>query len=109
MLGSAAPAENGVQFPVLSRSTALFVLLTALACACGHKVECTTEITAGAGTYKGTARGEGEEAPIAKNALRDACERMCVGTKAPVLDACVSRCTVDVGATKIDARTSCTP
>jgi hypothetical protein len=96
---------------MLGRSTALFVLLTAAATAsaCGRKVECTTEITAGDGTYKATARGEGEEAQVAKAALRDACERMCVGTKAPMLDACVSRCTVDVGAAKIGAKTSCTP
>ncbi|UQA61097.1 hypothetical protein [Polyangium aurulentum] len=91
-----------------ARALVLVVLAAGIA-ACGRKVECTTEITAGAGTYKATARGEGEEAPIARNALRDACERMCVATKAPMLDACTARCTVDVGAAKIGAKTSCTP
>jgi len=95
---------------MFGRSTALFVLLTAsLASACARKVECTAEITDGAGSYKATARGEGEEAAVAKIALRDACERMCVGTKAPMLDACVSRCTVDAQSAKIGAKTSCTP
>jgi hypothetical protein len=94
-------------------SKALLVLaLAALAlpfAGCARKIECTTEVTEGSGSYKATARGEGEETPIAKRALHDACERMCVGTKAAVLDTCISRCTVDAGAGKIGARTACTP
>lgn len=74
---------------------------------CRRSVECTSEVTAGEGTYKAQARGEGEEGPVMKQALRDACQKMCVGTKAPMLDACVSRCVVDAGAAKIGARTTC--
>jgi hypothetical protein len=74
---------------------------------CRRSIECTSEITAGEGTYKAVARGESEEGPVMKQALRDACQKMCVGTKAPMIDACVSRCVVDAGAAKIGARTSC--
>jgi hypothetical protein len=86
---------------------ALLAFLALLA-GCKRGVECTSEITAGTGTFKGTARGEGDEkGPVMKAALRDACQRMCVDTKAPVIDACITRCTVDATATKIGARTSC--
>jgi len=85
-----------------------FVLaLLALAAGCRRSVECTTEVTAGEGTYKAVVRGGGEEGPVMKAALRDACQKMCVGTKAAMLDACVSRCVVDAGAAKIGARTTC--
>jgi len=94
--------------PRASRCVLPFLLLLALLAGCKRNVECTSEITAGTGTFKGTARGEGDEkGPVMKAALRDACQRMCVDTKAPVIDACVTRCTVDVGATKIGARTTC--
>ncbi|MDC3954575.1 hypothetical protein [Polyangium jinanense] len=82
-------------------------LVLALLAGCKRGVECTTEITAGAGTFKGTAHGEGEKGPVMKAALRNACQKMCVDTKSPMLDACITRCTVDVGATKIGARSSC--
>ena len=77
------------------------------ASSCSRSVECTSEVTAGEGSYKGLARGVGEEGPVMKQALRDACQKMCVGTKAPMLDACVARCVVDAGAAKIGARTTC--
>lgn len=84
----------------------VFALL-AVAPGCKRSVECTSEVTAGSGTFKATAKGEGEEGPVMKAALRDACQKMCVGTKAPMIDACVSKCVVDVSAAKIGARTSC--
>ena len=74
---------------------------------CRRSVECTSEVTAGEGTYKGVAQGEGEEGPVMKQALRDACQKMCVGTKAAMVDPCVARCVVDVGAAKIGGRTTC--
>jgi len=74
---------------------------------CKRSVECTSEVTAGEGTYKAVAKGEGEEGPVMKQALREACQKMCVGTKSPMLDACVARCVVDAGAAKIGARTTC--
>lgn len=83
-----------------------FVVLV-FAAGCRKSVECTSEVTAGEGTYKAVARGESEEGPVMKQALRDACQKMCVGTKAPMIDACVSRCVVDAGAEKIGARTTC--
>jgi hypothetical protein len=86
-------------------SFALTLLI--LAPSCKRAIECTSEVTAGEGTFKAVARGEGEEGPVMKQALRDACQKMCVSTKAPMLDACVARCVVDAGAAKIGARTSC--
>lgn len=83
-----------------------FALLV-FAAGCRRSVECTSEVTAGEGTFKAVARGESEEGPVMKQALRDACQKMCVGTKASMLDACVSRCVVDAGAAKIGARTTC--
>ena len=74
---------------------------------CRRSVECSSEVTAGEGTYKAVAQGVGEEGPVMKQALRDACQKMCVDTKAAVLDACVARCVVDVGAAKIGGRTTC--
>jgi len=81
--------------------------LVVFAVGCRRSVECTSEVTAGEGTFKAVARGESEEGPVMKQALRDACQKMCVGTKAPMIDACVSRCVVDAGAAKIGARTTC--
>jgi hypothetical protein len=86
-----------------------FLGLALAAASCTRKVECTSEVTAGAGTYKATATGAGERAPISKLALHDACERMCVATKATAVDTCAARCAIDAGAGKIGARTLCTP
>ena len=90
----------------MNRLMFILLLATPLA-ACGRNVECTSEVIAGPGTFKGTARGEGEEGPVMKAALRDACQKMCVDTKSPMIDACVARCVVDAGAMKIGARTTC--
>jgi hypothetical protein len=83
------------------------IALVAVGSGCRRSVECTSEVTEGTGTFKAVARGEGEEGPVMKMALRDACQKMCVGTKAPMIDTCVSKCVVDVSAAKIGARTSC--
>jgi hypothetical protein len=84
----------------------VLVLVSALS-ACGRKVECTSEVLGASASYKVTARGEGEEGPIMKIALRDACQKMCVETKSPMIDSCTARCVVDAGAQKIGARTTC--
>jgi len=93
--------------PVPRCLACVVLALASLGIGCKSGIECTTELTAGTGTFKGTAKGSGEKGPVIKAALKDACQRMCVDTKAAMLDACVTRCTVDVGATKIGARTSC--
>lgn len=85
----------------------LFVFALFSLVGCSRKVECTSEVIAGASSYKATAKAEGEEGAVMKTALRDACQKMCVGTKAPMLDACTARCVVDAGALKIGARTTC--
>jgi len=77
--------------------------------ACARKVECTSEVTSGSGTYKATATGSGERAMIVKLALRNACERMCEASKSPAAEACAPRCVIDAGAGKIGARTICKP
>jgi hypothetical protein len=89
--------------------TLLALALALAAAACSKTIECTTEVTAGDGSYKATAQGEADRTAVSKSSLRDACQRMCVGTKAPVLDTCVARCAVDAGAGKIGARTTCKP
>jgi hypothetical protein len=94
-------------FRSMSFVASFAVVVLVFASGCRRSVECTSEVTAGEGTYKAVARGESEEGPVMKQALRDACQKMCVGTKAPMLDACVSRCVVDAGAAKIGARTTC--
>jgi hypothetical protein len=86
---------------------ALGLVMLAAGSGCSRSVECTSEVIAGAATYKATAHGKGEEAPVKKAALRDACQKMCVETKASMLDGCIARCTVDADAGKIGARTSC--
>ena len=78
----------------------------AFTAACNRGVECTSEVTAGTGTFKATARAE-EEAAAKRTALKEACMKMCVETKASMLDSCASRCVVDAAATKIGARTTC--
>gem|GEM_PF-2997929 len=101
----------GVSWCRLRRSApwmgSFVVALLAVEPGCHRSLECTTEVTADAGAFRSVAKGEGEEGPVMKAALRDACQKMCVGTKAPMIDACVSKCVVDVGAEKIVARTSC--
>lgn len=83
------------------------LMLLAITPGCKRSVECTSEVTAGEGTYKAVAKGDGEEGPVMKQALREACQKMCVGTKSPMIDACVARCVVDAGAAKIGAHTTC--
>jgi len=89
------------------RGRVLLALALVLAGAGCNRVECTSEVTAGNGTFKATAKGSGEEGPVMKQALRDACQKMCVEQKASILDACVARCAVDANAGKIGARTTC--
>jgi hypothetical protein len=88
---------------------ALAVIATAATIAlsaCSREITCTTQVTEGRGTFRGTAIGARPEADLRREALRVACGALCEAG-AGKTDACVSRCTVDVQSQKIGARTTC--
>jgi hypothetical protein len=84
-------------------------LLTTTASACKKHVECTAEVTAGAGTFKSTTTGEEVDAPtLRREAVREACAKMCApeaGKEAP--KGCTARCLVDAEAGKVGAKIDC--
>lgn len=84
----------------------LFPLALASA-ACNGDLTCTTEVTQGSGTFRGTATGARSEADIRREALRIACGELCASGGAAKEDGCVSRCAVDAASAKIGARTTC--
>jgi hypothetical protein len=76
--------------------------------ACGARVECTSEVTAGRGTFRGHARGRADDAELRRASVRDACARLCEATANDGdREACPARCSVDAASAKIGARTSC--
>jgi hypothetical protein len=91
-----------------SRS-ATFAALAAAALAltaCHRDLSCTTEVTEGKGTFKGTVSGARSEVDLRRESVRVACGQLCaMGGKN---EGCVSRCAVDAEAGKIGARTTCT-
>jgi len=80
--------------------------------ACTKPVECTAEVTEGAGTFRASVRTSEPEAKARRSALASACEKLC---RAKALDAqsepnlagCAGRCAVDVQAGKIGGRVRC--
>jgi hypothetical protein len=84
-------------------------LLTTGASACKKHVECTAEVTAGAGSFKSTTKGEEASTPaLRREAVREACAKMCTpaGEKeAP--KGCSARCFVDAEAGKVGAKIDC--
>jgi hypothetical protein len=85
---------------------AIAVLGVSLTVACERPLECTSEITEGAGTVRASARaGVGEsEAAVRRRAMTAACEKLC---KEPAAAGCVARCQIDVEVGKIGGRTRC--
>jgi hypothetical protein len=76
--------------------------------ACGPRVECTSQVTEGRGTFRGHARGRSDDAELRRASVRDACARLCEATANDGdREACPARCAVDVASAKIGARTSC--
>lgn len=89
-------------------ASAILVALAALVTsACNRELSCTTEVTAGQGTFRGTTAGTRSEADIRRESLRIACGEMCAAGGSTKADGCVSRCAVDVESKKIGARTTC--
>ena len=90
------------------RIAALALLMTT-ASACKKHVECTAEVTAGAGSFKSTTKGEEASTPaLRRGAVREACAKMCTpaGEKeAP--KGCSARCLVDAEAGKVGAKIDC--
>lgn len=89
--------------PILAAALTLFGLGLP---ACNHDLTCTSEVTQGAGTFRGSASGSQPEIAIRREAMRSACTRLCAAGNAQ--ESCVSRCAVDAEAGKIGARTTCT-
>lgn len=82
------------------------------ASACSKPVECTAEVTEGAGTYRASVRTTEPEAKARRGALDSACEKLCRarvrdGEPDPNQSGCIGRCVVDVQAGKIGGRVRC--
>ena len=76
---------------------------------CGESMTCTTEVTAGSGTFKAVAEGKRPQRELERDSLSSACKQLCAASKleASTTEACVSRCSVDAIAGKIGVRTTC--
>lgn len=76
---------------------------------CSKPIECSGEVMTESGAFKGKAKGpEGDPAPVRREAVKDACARMCVDTKALEFNACRARCVADAEAGKVGAKITCT-
>lgn len=80
---------------------------------CQNVIECSAEVTAGNGTFKGTAKGEVKDSrPLRRQAVLNACMNMCKATlaaeKSSSFEACAPRCMVDIEAGKVGAKIGCT-
>ena len=74
---------------------------------CKSEVECKTEVTAGDGTYAGSARGKEENRDLRTASIKDACRQMCAAKKEVLVDGCAKRCAADVEAGKVGGKTTC--
>ncbi|MBM4373557.1 MAG: hypothetical protein FJ095_00615 [Deltaproteobacteria bacterium] len=97
-----------------ARTASLGTLVVALfgAGGCTKPVECTAEVTEGAGTYRASVRTTDPEAKARRSALEQACEKLCRakardGEPEPNVTGCAGRCAVDVQAGKIGGRVRC--
>lgn len=84
-------------------------LLTTAASACKKQVECTAEVTEGAGSFKSTTQGEEANTPaLRREAVREACIKMCTPAGAKeATKGCSSKCLVDAEAGKVGAKIDC--
>lgn len=82
-------------------------LAALLAAGCGGDIECKTELTTGAASYHGAARGKVEDEALRRESARDACRQKCAAESSAILDACTAACSTDVVSKKIGARTTC--
>lgn len=87
-------------------SAALALLALALP-ACNRETTCSSEVTQGSGTYRGSTSGTRFEADLRRESLRIACGQLCAAGGPANTSGCVGRCAVDAEAGKIGARTSC--
>jgi hypothetical protein len=71
------------------------------------RITCKTKLTAGTGSFVGTAEGPAETQALRLSSVREACLQMCASTKEQMLDACASRCAGEVETGKMEADTSC--
>ena len=88
-------------------AAALLAIAALALSGCKKHVECTAEVTAGAGSFKSTTKGEEPDTPrLRREAVREACAKMCEGDKdAP--KGCAGRCLVDAEAGKVGAKIDC--
>jgi hypothetical protein len=93
-------------FGIAAALTAALAGLTLAACK--SSVECTADVTAGAGTFKATAEGaKNEVRSVRRQAVKNACSKMCSAKDGGSVDACSARCVVDAEAGKVGAVTKC--
>lgn len=76
-------------------------------CGCSGEIECKSEITDGAASFKGAATGKVENEALRRDAVRDACRQKCGAEKATMIEPCTAVCATDVGAGKIGGKTTC--
>lgn len=97
----------------MARSSSILTAIAALhlaapfLTACNRELICTSEVTAGSGTFHGTASGTRSEADLRREAVHVACGQLCAAGGPAGAEGCVGRCAVDVESAKIGARTSC--
>jgi hypothetical protein len=89
----------------MARLFTLFAIALALT-ACNRETTCTSEVTQGSGTFRGSAAGTRSEADLRRESMRVACGQLCAASGGK--EGCVGRCAVDAEAGKIGARTNCT-
>lgn len=86
----------------------LVLVIAALAFpACQREITCSSEVTAGEGTFRGSKAGSGPEAPLRRESVRAACDAMCAASGVKDRPGCAAKCAVDAEAGKIGARTTC--
>jgi hypothetical protein len=106
--GAEAPLRRTSGIAVLAALTTLAAVVALTTTGCRSSVECTAEVTAGAGTFKGTAKGpESDVRLLRRQAVKDGCEKMCAGAQAGSSEGCAARCVVDAEAGKVGAKTKC--
>jgi hypothetical protein len=97
--------SSPVPFP-LAALVAAVCGLAALA-GCHRDLTCTSEVTRGSGTFRGSATGTRAEADVRRESVRVACGQLCAAAGPTKPEGCVSRCAVDAESGKLGVRTTC--
>jgi hypothetical protein len=101
---AAVARKLGIAFVAL---LAISALLSLVGCNRTGRIACKTKLTAGTGSFLGTAEGPAETQALRLSSVREACLQMCASSKEQMLDACATRCAGEVEAGKMGAETTC--